>query len=346
MIKRILAVLIALSFIFLVSCGDTPYSNYDFFAMNTYVSVVTEAKNTQLETDIKQLVLNTEKGLSAHYGPSEIAESSSLSEKISEETKELLKKAHKVATDTNGAFDYTLGALIKLWNINGSPENIPSYSDIMSALSHCGYEKISYGSDIHISDSSLMIDLGAVAKGYTGDRCIELIKSSGIKNAAISLGGNITVTGSSEKNKKSNKYGWDIGINNPFDTADIIGNVLVSDTTVSVSGSYERFAVIDGKRYHHIFDSKTGFPAESHLESVAVICKDGALADALSTALFVMGYERSVEFYNCSEYDFEAIFCTSDGKVLVTDGFVSIFSPNFSSRFKDGKKLSFPQFEK
>ena len=132
----------------------------------------------------------------------------------------------------------------------------------------------------------------------------------------ISFGSNVAVVG-----KKPEGDAFRVAVKNPIDGHDYAKVLEMSEGQVlSVSGDYERYYTIDGEKYHHIIDPQTGYPAKNGLCSVAVICEDGALADALSTALFVMGETKSRELYASGAYDFEAIFITSYGIVSTTDG--------------------------
>lgn len=331
----------------LASCASRQSSKVgqksDFFAMNTYVSVFTQEKNSELHKNIEQLTRNYEKLFSSKYDDSHLDNYYSSSDIYSDHN-ELFVLAHNVAEDTDGAFDYTLGSLTSLWDITGAAR-VPSDKEISDALSVCRYKNahIENGKVI-LDNQNTKIDLGAVAKGYTGDKIKELMKENGIKNGYVSLGGNVCAIGSSENNVKNGKLGWSVAVNNPFDTSEIIGKLDITDATISVSGSYERFFEQDGKIYHHIFDSKTGYPAQSDLVSVAVICENGTLADALSTALFCMGYEKSKQFYSENKYDFQAVFTLSSGKVFVTDGIMDKFSPSYDAS-KNGQKLEFPQYK-
>lgn len=314
----------------------------DFFAMNTYVSVFTDKNDASLHKSIRELTVTLEKMLSSKYDSALLKDFSDSSDVYSEYM-DLFLLAHDIACKTEGAFDYTLGNLTSLWDITGQAR-VPTTEQINYALSLCGYKNAQIIEDtLVIENKDIQIDLGAIAKGYTGDRIIELMKSSGINSGYVSLGGNISVTGDSENNIKNGKSGWSVAVNNPFDTSEIIGTVDVCNSTVSVSGSYERYFEKDGKIYHHIFDTKTGYPAQSDIISVAVICENGALADALSTALFVMGYENAVKFYNDGIYDFEAVFTLSSGKVYATDGILDKFIPSYQAK-KDGLPLDFPQY--
>ena len=343
--NKIAVTFILLSMLSLYSCTKKEsYNRIDFFAMNTYVSVSADGADDELLKEIRQEVLETEKQLSAEYEGSDISLLPDSTSKTYKSTIELLKRAYEISDSTSGAFDFTLGTIIDLWDINGPSPSVPSEDDIKEALSHCGYKKVKIENDFFVKeDHELSVNLGAIAKGYAGQQIIDRIRNSGIKNAAVSIGGNVTVCGSSENNKNQGIYGWTVAINDPFDTSDILGTLVISDKTVSVSGSYERYFEENGVRYHHIFDISTGYPASSGLVSVAVIADDGTLADALSTALFVMGYEKAIEFYNSGEYEFEAVFCNEEGEVYLTEGILSDFTPNYDAG--DGS-LRFPQIEK
>lgn len=334
--KRALIAIVVTFLVVLCSCAKNEYKRADFFAMNTYASFLVDTENENILSEAKAEVQRIEKLLSATYDGSDIQNLSS----VSEETFSLLEKAHNVAVTTDGCFDYTLGALVKLWNVNGESPKVPSEDEIERTLETCGYENLSLSEGIiETANSKLQIDLGAVAKGYAGGRICAMLKDKGVENACISLGGNISVIGSSRNNLEKGVHGWNVGITDPYDTSHIIGFVNVSEKTVSVSGSYERFFEENGKKYHHIFDRTTGYPAETDLLCVAVISDDGTLADALSTALFVMGYDKAKNFYEEKAFDFEAVFCKKDGSVYVTDGIFHDFVP------EENANVVFPQYE-
>lgn len=146
------------------------------------------------------------------------------------------------------------------------------------------------------------------------------MKEEGVESALIWLGGNISAIGN-----KPDGNPWKIAVENPLDTNDYVGLLEVSDCSVITSGGYQRYFDQDGKRYHHIIDPATGYPSDSGLLSVTIISENGTKADALSTALFVMGYERAVELWRQSD-DFEVIFVTEDGKVIATEGIADQFT--------------------
>lgn len=192
---------------------------------------------------------------------------------------------------------------------------MPTTRELDAACATVGYTHLQMTEDGTATLSSgTLLDLGAVGKGYAIDRVRAYLESTDISGGVISFGGNVAVFG-----QKANGKPYRIGVRDPKNTAAVLGYLSMSEGVISVSGDYERYVTIDGARYHHILDPATGYPAENGLHSVAVICTDGAVADALSTALFVMGLEKGMDFYHESDMDFEAIFVT-DHEVILTDG--------------------------
>lgn len=233
---------------------------------------------------------------------------------LSSELCAMLKKGQEIHSETDGAFDITLGSLIELWDIGGK-NNLPSSAQISEALSMCGADKLEVGDNYARADSGCIINLGGIAKGYAASRAMEIFKENKVSGALLSIGGNICVWG-----EKEDKTPWKIGVRDPNGSAsDYIGIIELRDTVIAVSGDYERYFEKDGMRYHHIIDAATGAPAKSDIRSVSVVCRDGTRADALSTALFVMGKERALEFWRESD-DFECIIVGEDMKVIVTQG--------------------------
>ncbi|MBE6005639.1 MAG: FAD:protein FMN transferase [Sarcina sp.] len=159
------------------------------------------------------------------------------------------------------------------------------------------------------------IDLGGIAKGYTGDRVGEIFEKYGIESGIISLGGNVQTFGAKEDGRS-----WRVAIQNPASDVEYLGVLDVEDKAVVTSGGYERYFEEKGVRYHHIIDPRTGYPADSGLLSATIICDEGILADGLSTSLFIMGREEAEKFWRESGLDFEFILEDEKGVLYVTEG--------------------------
>ncbi|MBR5452449.1 MAG: FAD:protein FMN transferase [Clostridia bacterium] len=228
-----------------------------------------------------------------------------------------LCKALEIAELTDGAYDPTVAALTDLWRINDpAASGIPSEAEIEEALSHVGYEKLTAEENkISKSDIKTKIDLGSIGKGYSCGKVIEYLSATELAYGLVSFGGNVAVFG-----LKPGGESFNVALRDPFLQSGTVGNITLDKGYVSVSGSYERSREVDGKVYHHIFDTSDGYPVSNGLVSVAVISENGMEADALSTALFVLGLEQGYDLYLSEKYDFEAIFITEDKEIYLTDG--------------------------
>lgn len=335
--KRIICILSVL-LLLLASCREIyRYTNDVFFAMNTVVNTIVSDEIGE-DTWTEDILSDIENRMSRTLPDSEIFRLNCGEDVIlSDDTYKVLEKAMQIAKDTDYAFNPCMGTLADLWDITSGMNTVPSDEEIKEALSFCDVSlAMVYDGKVAIPDG-LKIDLGGVAKGYALERASENLSEIAMGKAVdadfcISLGGNVAVSGTSKSRKELGQKGWKVGITNPFDKSQTLGNVILERGYVSVSGAYERFFEKDGKIYHHIFDSKTGNPADSGLASAAVISEDGLEADALSTALFVMGLEKSLEFYKGGFYCFEAILVTTDGGVYVTEGLKEDFEIDGSAK--------------
>ena len=228
-----------------------------------------------------------------------------------------ISKAIEIAEITDGAYDPTVATLIDLWAINDpAVTEVPTEEKINDALSHIGYDKLTVEENkIVKSDINTKIDLGSIGKGYACEKVIEYLSATELGYGLVSFGGNVSVFGLKPGGEK-----FTIAIRDPFVQTDVVGNISIDSGFVSVSGSYERFKEIDGEIYHHIFDLSNGYPVNNGLVSVAVISKNGMEADALSTALFVLGLDGGYDLYISEKYDFEAIFITENKDIYITEG--------------------------
>ncbi|MBQ3038572.1 MAG: FAD:protein FMN transferase [Clostridia bacterium] len=229
---------------------------------------------------------------------------------VSPQTIDIISDSSEFFVQSQGRFDLTVGALSDLWNKGVVPE----HEKIENLLSDVDFSFLQIDfKNSKIKRGNHKITLGAVAKGYIADRIADYLKEKNAYGAMINLGGNIYAHGTKAKNEL-----WKVGITDPCDTSQLIGAVTVSDKFVVTSGDYERYFEYDGERYHHILDSETGYPAKSGLISTTIISDNGFLADALSTACFILGLEKGAELAH--KYNVKIIFVTDDKKIYCSKG--------------------------
>lgn len=216
--------------------------------------------------------------------------------KVSLELMEVLKLSKQLNEMTGGAFDVSCGSLYGFWKEiikKGNIKELPPRESIDSIVKNCGMDKIKINekdSTVTIEKEGLKIDLGAIAEGYMVDKAVIVLKKKGISSALINAGGDIYCLGTNRGKP------WRIGIKNPSEVQGIIENENLMDEAITTSGSYEQFFDLSGKRYSHIIDPRTGFPAASNIISVSVIAKNCTTADGLATAFFVGGVSGVSEF--------------------------------------------------
>lgn len=242
---------------------------------------------------------------------------------ISDETADLLRRAIEISEATGGAFDPTVYPLMELWGFSGDTQRVPEDKEIQQALTQVGTRYISelYSRKNNVSHVTLSpqcsLDFGGIAKGYTAQMVLDTLETAGIESAVISLGGNVGLMGT-----KPDGSDWTVAVENPDGSGGAIATLSLSGgerTYVVTSGGYQRYFEENGVRYHHIINPKTGYPAETDLRSVTVVSHNGTQADALSTALFVMGFQQAVDFWRSQVYDFDMVLVTDSG-VYVTPG--------------------------
>ena len=312
------------------SCNSAPaeYTKTSF-AFDTYVTFrifKTDGNSTPQEIcDSAIAMLNDlENKLSSVKENSEISKLNQLAStvpvKIDEQIYWLIKNCIDISNLTNGAFDITLGKVSELWGFYSDEPQKPDFNKISTYAGKENYKQIEFDDSnlaISFKNDSFKLDLGAVGKGYALDMMKQLLKDSGVTSGLIDFGGSILTIG---------KYcddNWTVSISNG--TAEgIAGKLTLPAAFYSTSNASNRFVEYDEKKYHHIIDSTTAFPAESDIESCTVIGDNGMISDALSTAFFVMGYDKARTLYN--EYPLaEFVITCKDGNVYASEGIKDYF---------------------
>lgn len=248
---------------------------------------------------------------------------------VSEDTMEALRTANKVSLMSDGAFDVTIYPLVSLWGFSTDIQQVPEDLEIKRRLPFVDYKKIRLNTKqqtVKIPEG-FAIDLGGVAKGYTSQKLADLLELEGVTSAMLSLGGNVQLIGS-----KPGGDPWHVGVQHPEKANTFLGTLSLSDCAVITSGSYQRNFTENGRLYHHIINPDTGYPAGNGLLSVTIVAKDGAYADALSTACFVLGEQRALELWQ-ERGDFEMILVNISEEVIVTSGLANIFIPDEKSSY-------------
>lgn len=245
---------------------------------------------------------------------------------VSDEALDVITASIRMSELTGGSFDISVYPIVKAWGFTtGGRYRVPDEDEISDILPHIGMDKFTLTvneNDDHgtitFSDPETMLDTGAVTKGYASDRISGILDQYDIDSAIISLGGNILAKG-----KKPDGSLWHVAVNDPADPDNsYAGIAAVEDRFLVTSGGYQRYFEDEtGHRYIHIMDPETGHPVENDLSSVTVISKSGTEADALSTALFVKGLDKAVDFWKKSDVlDFEMILIDDKGRTYITEG--------------------------
>ncbi len=307
---------------FFVSCNKS--ATLSFNAMDTFMTV----KSFGPEADkanhlLKDKIITIENYLSTTIEGSDVYRLNHAEEfpvTVNYNTIFPLALSIVIADRTGGALNPCLYPVTKEWGFTTGEYKVPSDKKIAELLKNTDYKKIDIEDDQIYMEKGMMVDLGAIGKGFAGDQAIAVLKANGITSAILDLGGNVQCLG----NKPDGSL-WKVGIVNPWNGG-IIGSVRVNDTAVITSGGYERYFIAeDGKEYVHILDPSNGYPVDNDVVSSTIIADYGIYADALSTATFVMGPEKALELYR-RERSFEMIMILKNHRIIVTPGIADNFT--------------------
>lgn len=301
------------------------------FAMDTYMEFTAYGKNSEKAVDAAiEEVQKLDAMLSAENSKSEVyALNEQGNLQATDDLAELILRGKEIYQETDGLFDDTIYPVMKLWGFPTGNYHVPTAAEVQKKLALVDENKVEIqtrDSDEKGRDSKekakfvtlgadQQIDFGGIAKGYTGQKLAELFQEYGVSSALVSLGGNIQAIGT-----KPDGSSWKVGIRDPKGgQQDYIGVLSVENQAVVTSGGYERYFEEDGKTYIHIINPRTGYPADGDLLSVTIVSRDGTLADGMSTALYIMGYENACQFWRQHREEFNVILVTDDGKIHISE---------------------------
>lgn len=331
------SILIAALCLCLTGCGkQTTEATAQIFAMDTVMEVAAYGEHAE------QAVKYTEKRIEELENRLSRTKADSLVSGLNRDGSirhltydywNLIARAKEYRDATNGAFDITIAPVMDAWGFTGDSFRVPEQSELDTLLKKVNSDAIQMlgsPSDSVTLGEGQAIDLGGIAKGYTSDWVEQTFRANGIESGKISLGGNVFVLGG-----KPDGSDWRVGIKDPRNESGLAAILSLRDAYAITSGGYERYFEENGKTYHHIIDPSTGYPADSGLLSVTVVAADngpdwagagnGAMCDAFSTALFVMGEEQALDFWRNGGYDFDLVLVTEDGRVVITAGLADRF---------------------
>ena len=235
---------------------------------------------------------------------------------VDKELYNLIYRCIKVSDLTNGAFDISFASMDRIWNFDGQVHHAPSPPAIQAAKEKIDYTKIELSREdvsVYLQESGMKIGFGGIGKGYAANRAKSIMTNMGIKNGVVNASGDLMAWG-----KRADGTPWKIGITDPKDHSKMIAWLEVNDGSVVTSGNYEKFLIMNGKRYAHIIDPRTGFPV-SGIKSVTIVCPDPELGDALATAVFVMGVDAGMELINDLK-GVEVLIVNDKDEVIMSDG--------------------------
>lgn len=215
--------------------------------------------------------------------------------KVDKEVYDLVERAIKVSQLTSGAFDISYASMDKIWKFDGSMKAMPTPEAIKQSVARIGYQKIvldAKAQTIFLKEKGMKLGLGGIGQGYIADKIKDLLLSKGCTSGIVNVSGDINAWGYQTTGKP-----WTVAIVNPMNKSKVFATFPLENSAVETSGSYEKYVVFDGKRYSHIIDPRTGYPAQG-VVSVSVFAKQTEIADALATGIFVLGVDVGLNLVN------------------------------------------------
>lgn len=310
----------------LLSCSSNKKDTVSFTAMNTFVTIQAYGKNSSKATrQAQDAIIQIENRISTTNPESfifKLNHSDSKTIQTDKDTLNLIQFSLDFAKTCDSALNISLFPIIRTWGFTTGNYKIPDNATILELLACTNLSNVKVDSEnctVTLGEK-MEIDLGAVGKGYAGDKILQILKENHIESAIIDLGGNIQTLGA-----KPDGNPWSVGIKSPFTKKACLGLKVINKAVVT-SGGYERFFTDEsGNEYIHIFDSKTGYPVNNEIAGVTIICEQGLYADALSTTMFALGTEKAFDYWR-NKQDFEMLIITKQNELFYTKGIESYLS--------------------
>ena len=295
-------------------------SESEIFALDTAITLkVYGSKRVVVLKKLEDKINELDEMLSTGKETSEVSRLNRSGEAVLSPTvANLVKRSLDIYKKTDGLFDITIYPLMELWGFPTKNYKVPSEKEIEEKLKLVGSDKIDFNEEtrkISFKNKGMEIDFGGIGKGYITDELVKILTDEKVESAIINLGGNVFGF-----RKKPDGSLWNIAIRDPNEPDKYMAAIRLEDSAVITSGGYERYFEENGIIYHHILDPRTGKPSDSGLKSVSIISKDGTLADALSTSLFIMGEEKAVKYWKENGSNFDILLMTKDNRLLVSAG--------------------------
>ncbi len=330
--KRIFCLLLCFAMLMpLSACGESKMSQSQVFAMDSVMTLTAYGKNREAGLAAAQSVITAMDAMLDPKNPTSTAyainNAQGASVVISGQVATMLSTAKTVYDQSGGALDLTLYPLIKRWGFVDAKYYEPTADEIAQDLSRRCFNQMvltsfpSSGSYSVTFPSYAEISFAAIGKGCAASNAIDAMRQAGVTSGIVSLGGNVQTLG-----QKPDGTNWTVAIQDPNTPENYLGVVNVGETAVVTSGPYQRnFTTIQGKTYHHLFNPSTGYPTTHNLTSVTIICQDGTMADALSTAMFVLGESKALNYWR-TYGGFEMIIVRNDNHIICTKGLIEEFT--------------------
>lgn len=327
-LKQTIALTLALMMLLLSSCAGSAGQQSDsasrsVFAMDTVMDVTAYGPDAEAAAVAAvDRITELEQAFSVTIDGSDIDavnHAYGKSVEVSDDTAALLQDALHYCMLTHGALDVSVYPVLKAWGFTTQEYRVPKTDELQDLLARVDYAKVQCDGNTVTVPAGMEIDLGSVAKGYTGDQIMQIFRDRGVTSGMVSLGGNVQTLGS-----KPDGSPWRIAVQNPLGDG-YVGVIEVNNEAVVTSGGYERYFERDGEIYWHIIDPATGAPAKNGVISATIVSESGIRCDALSTALFILGRDGA-ETYWRTHGDFDYLLVLDDGSIVVSQGIADRFT--------------------